>query len=310
MKKIYLVVVMIISILSLTSIKVIAQEQAVQQTNEVSILIEALNSTDASQRINAIRRLGELRATEAVQRLSQLIHTDPDPAIRGWCIRSLNIIATPEAIEAIRYAGQNDPDPRVRELALGIVSNLSNQQTVTQSNNQQVQPVNPTPQVVTQTPQPVDNVTVVNTPTTPIVTVTQPTRQRPRGRGLIIGGWSTFGATYGIAIFTGSFALSYWGWKLFIPFLGPILMGATELDLDSDDGPEITAMFWLTIWSLAQVAGISMAIAGHVLMSGDRNVETAGLLYHNEYFGFTVSPYAYQDHMGDNMGIMLSGVIF
>lgn len=297
----------LILILSALAVEVEAQTETTQNTEstnnatetqdtEITILVEQLNSTNVSNRVNAIKRLGELNASQTVPRLTELLKSDPNIDVRGWILRTLNRIGSAEAIEAITYCSQNDPDQRVRQLASNLLVTRSNQQTLnTQSVNTQPS------QTLSQTTQ-------------PTIIVEQPRRHKKRGFGLMIGGWSTFGGTFGAALITGSELMMTEdvAWELMIPFVGPILLGANNLDFDNeysdDDDIQIAAMFWLTIWSLAQVAGVTMAIIGHVMMSNDSNEQQQALtIFENDNFGVSITPYFYQNHSGNNIGISLSG---
>jgi hypothetical protein len=50
----------------------------------VPALLRLLEASDRSVRIDGIRALGDLRASEAVERLREVASNDPDPTVRGW----------------------------------------------------------------------------------------------------------------------------------------------------------------------------------------------------------------------------------
>jgi len=103
---------------------------------------------------------------------------------------------------------------------------------------------------------------------------------KKRARNMIAGGWGTFGSLYvsGLA-YALSLAImkSDGAWKPAVPLAGPLIMAA-DLDYDNESdlillgkasrGPEtpIMAAVLMTVWALAQGAGLAMAIYGHVTM--------------------------------------------
>jgi hypothetical protein len=92
-------------------------------------------------------------------------------------------------------------------------------------------------------------------------------RRRSRARGLMIGGWTTFGATYaasltagvvGIDIADGDERQRKWGRRMTIPIGGPI---AAAFVTESATGTLFTVLT-----SAAQTAGLVMGIAGTVMV--------------------------------------------
>ena len=102
-----------------------------------------------------------------------------------------------------------------------------------------------------------------------------------RGLGLMITGWSLFVGSYAITALSGAAVIDNCdasdnydcrklGGSLMIPVLGPFL-AAPEIN-------SMTGRFALVIFpGLAQVAGLSMGIAGTVLFARSRRTYTAAL---------------------------------
>lgn len=86
------------------------------QTPGAAEHIAMLSDPDANQRVQAARRLGELRAEEAVVPLARRLSEDERPEVRGWCLRALSQIGTEDAVSAMMLA-RRDPDSRVSALA-------------------------------------------------------------------------------------------------------------------------------------------------------------------------------------------------
>ena len=98
--------------------------------------------------------------------------------------------------------------------------------------------------------------------------------QKRRGLGLMISGWSLFAASYGITALAGAAVIDSCdsddtydcrklGGSLMIPVLGPLL-ATSEVD-------SMTGRVGLVVFpGLAQVAGLSMGIAGTVLFARSR----------------------------------------
>lgn len=102
-----------------------------------------------------------------------------------------------------------------------------------------------------------------------------------RGLGLMITGWSLFVASYGITALSGAAIIDNCdasddydcrklGGSLMIPVLGPFL-ATSEVD-------NMTGRFALVVFpGLAQVAGLSMGIAGTVLFARSRRTYSAAI---------------------------------
>jgi len=90
-------------------------QEAVVSTLERNI--QGLQARSSSERIRAVRALGELGDTDAVEPLSRVARTDPLPAVRAWAIRMIYRLGTTEGMSVVREAGDSDNDERVRETA-------------------------------------------------------------------------------------------------------------------------------------------------------------------------------------------------
>ena len=86
-----------------------------QTVSATAFLESALLDGDRNEKAEAIRELGRLRSTAALQTLS-LGLTDDDPKIRELALETLETIDDPEAMAAIASASL-DTDPRVRAAA-------------------------------------------------------------------------------------------------------------------------------------------------------------------------------------------------
>lgn len=270
--------------------------QAKESIDELMIKLE---SSDPTDRAYAAKTLGELKVVSAVPKLKERLKSDPDVKVRGWCVRALAEIGTEDAIEGLKESASSDPDLKVRELAQKL---LKEKGVDIEAPSSSIQRESGPPQV--QTHQPPQQSTYSQTPIyvtptapPPSVVVTKP--QKKPGKGLVVGGWSTFGGTYGAAIFVGSFGLgASWGWKFMLPIVGPVVVVATEIDYDDeyDNEEEYTLTFWCVIWTLAQAAGITMAIVGHSIMSKAEEKQEHGfvltpILSKEGLFGLSFSGY-------------------
>ncbi len=167
------------------------------------------------------------------------------------------------------------------EVAGGPVAEEPAAETVTVTTTSEVAETSDTPaepgQDLSQPATEVDNVRVVSYPAPPpepteAPPVYQP--QRRRGIGLMITGWSLFAASYGITALSGAALIDNCsssdgydcrklGGSLMIPVLGPFLA--------TSEVQTMSGRFALVFFpGLAQVAGLSMGVAGTVLFARSR----------------------------------------
>lgn len=250
-----------------------------------------LRSSDPAVRLDATRALGELGDPAAIEPLTNTARTDPRPEIRGWALRSLGRIGTPEAIAVVRVVGQRDTDERVRSLAARILASAPAASTAPTAEAPPPAPVSiveAQPAAPAPPPDPGWNQPAAAPPQAQVVPQPSPgdvggepvvvlmpqevtdgrahqlelRRQRRAGLGLRISGWITFGVTYFTSFMAGvgiTMEDEDDGWPLMLPLVGPAVMGFRLMD-EGENGVAALAI----IWSVAEIAGFSMAIAGHV----------------------------------------------
>jgi hypothetical protein len=232
-----------------------AEEAGVEQQ------IQALTALDPIERADAAQALGEAGDPSAVPALLQTLRSDPVAEVRGWAVRALHQIGTPEATAAVSGAARGDADERVRSLA----SRLSGVPAAVPSAFDGA----PQPQAQLQTYTPY--------PETYGIQGQSPYRHSGRARrpgfGLRLAGWITFGVTYGMSFLAAvgvTIADAEEGWPLFLPLVGPAIVG-TQVWADDEDLAGVGILTWVI--SLAQIAGFTMALIGHVRRSRARNNE-------------------------------------
>ena len=210
--------------------------------------LAGLEALDPVDRIAAVRALGESRDQAAVGPLAQVLRSDPSPEVRGWAIRALMAIGTPEARSAVATAAQQDSDERVRSLAveqLGTAASAPwSPSEATAPPQQRRGPFGPG--------------------------IRQRRQRRHPGLGLLIAGWSVFGVTYLASLIAGAATTAEGDdstWPLFLPVAGPII----EAAFIWDDPWGIAPLGALALLDgLAQIAGLTLAIIGHVRRSRHR----------------------------------------
>jgi hypothetical protein len=115
-------------------------------------------------------------------------------------------------------------------------------------------------------------------------------RQRSRARGLLIGGWTTFGVTYAAALTIGVASIDLaeddhrqrmWGRRMAIPIGGPF---AAAFVSDSATGTLFTVLT-----GAAQLTGIAIGTAGAVMLSRQKR---------DPNFAFAIVPGRTGAHMG------------
>jgi hypothetical protein len=94
---------------------------AVQQTgarqDSVEQQLQLLNGPEDRARADAAVQLGRLKATRAVQPLSQVLNGDRSATVREAAARALGLIEAPAALPALQHAAQADDDRDVRHSA-------------------------------------------------------------------------------------------------------------------------------------------------------------------------------------------------
>ncbi|MBW2263915.1 MAG: hypothetical protein JRG91_18295 [Deltaproteobacteria bacterium] len=135
---------------------------------------------------------------------------------------------------------------------------------------------------------------------------------RSTGRGLIIGGWITFGVLYVPGLIAGiSSIVKYpgaYGALYFIPGIGPIVVGALTIswggiadDLSGNTGVVSSAAKIaggiLISWGILQLGAMAMIVAGHLMYS--RYKATLGeITIPNTKIAFRLTPIATRETMG------------
>jgi hypothetical protein len=208
--------------------------------------LRALGALDVTERVNAARALAELADPETVPALTQALRSDPNPIVRGWIVRALGEINNAQARAAITVAAQQDADERVRELAGQLI-----------------------PEARAATPQVYDPAMYAHVETSP-------RRQRRPGHGLRVGGWIVLGSSYGISMIMGMVGMLMEPelmWPMLLPIVGPAVSGTLLIQEGWDELIVLGIIGW--VMSAAQIAGLTMAIVGHVRGRRAREEETA-----------------------------------
>jgi hypothetical protein len=204
---------------------------------------------------------------------------------------SISILVLAFSIPSVCLA-QNEP---AGEQEIGNETGEASQE---QAEEQTVDSVEPAPaEVETVQPAPAPE------PSPAIVEAQSAPRQRVRmpGRGLVIAGWSLFGAGYLISATTGIIMWDSvrYGWFPIIPVVGSAMYGVHLFSMEGDDA-ERTAYRMLGVLmfipSIMQAGGLALAIAGHVRRSRWQRE-------HGEFAFFPIGPQ-------NTPGLSLSGVFF
>jgi hypothetical protein len=94
---------------------------AVQQTSvrqdSVEQQLQLLNGAEDRVRADAAVQLGRMKATRAVQPLTQMLNGDRSAAVREAAARALGLIEAPSSLTALQHAAQADDDHEVRHSA-------------------------------------------------------------------------------------------------------------------------------------------------------------------------------------------------
>jgi hypothetical protein len=84
---------------------------------DVEHYLGRLADADEGVRLDAVTRLGRLRAAQACDPLAATLACDQSPAVREAAARSLAILGDPKALPALLRAAQGDSDRDVRRAA-------------------------------------------------------------------------------------------------------------------------------------------------------------------------------------------------
>jgi HEAT repeat protein len=94
---------------------------AVQQTgarqDSVEQELQLLNGPEDRVRADAAVQLGRMKATRAVQPLTQMLNGNRSAAVREAAARALGLIEAPSSLPALQHAAQADDDRDVRHSA-------------------------------------------------------------------------------------------------------------------------------------------------------------------------------------------------
>jgi HEAT repeat protein len=93
------------------------ERQSIQDINQFSSVVHALQSTSRDSRKEAARKLGELGLEDAVEPLSLALFDEEDVSVRIQIIEALSQIGTDGAIAGIMDV-LDDPDDNVRKAAV------------------------------------------------------------------------------------------------------------------------------------------------------------------------------------------------
>lgn len=132
--------------------------------------------------------------------------------------------------------------------------------------------------------------------------------------GLIIGGWITFGVSYLPALGWGAYTATVYGPSAVfcIPVFGPLIVGFMSFTTSSiwgsyESSSEVSGIMiglgvFFVFWGLIQGAGLSMAIAGHVIKDEPAQAMLKKLTWKNRRVGMTVAPMATRE--GGGLGLV------
>lgn len=231
--------------------------------------VEALDSSDAARRLDAARALAR-HGEAALPHLLRAMQADPVAEVRGWAARSLWEIGADQGRQAVREAARNDPDERVRGLCAMLAGEPGTPSAAPSPDAPPpgASPAAPQLQVQPQY-QPAPPMGYQAYPRYAFGAT--PERRSRGGRIMSIVGWAATGVFYVGSVVVGAALLaeeednSYW---LLVPLVGPAVYG-TYLFVRADDWEwfePVAVILGLICWadSLLQLAGLSLAIAGHV----------------------------------------------
>jgi hypothetical protein len=132
--------------------------------------------------------------------------------------------------------------------------------------------------------------------------------------GLIIGGWITFGVSYIPALGWGAYTATLYGPSAVfcIPVFGPLIVGFMSFTTSSiwgsyEGSNEVSGIMiglgvFFVFWGLIQGAGLSMAIAGHVIKDPPAQAMLKKLTGKNRRVGMTLAPMATRE--GGGLGLV------
>jgi hypothetical protein len=97
---------------------VVARAQALDdRQTEITHNLEHLRNPDEQARVDAVVRLGRLKAQRAVDPLAATLAGDSSPKVREAAAKALGMIGSPKALPALERAAEADGDRDVRHSA-------------------------------------------------------------------------------------------------------------------------------------------------------------------------------------------------
>jgi hypothetical protein len=90
---------------------------AEERQTEISNNLEHLRNPDEQARVDAVSRLGRLKAARAVDPLAATLAGDSSPRVREAAAKALGMIGSPKGLPALQHAALNDNDRDVRHSA-------------------------------------------------------------------------------------------------------------------------------------------------------------------------------------------------
>jgi hypothetical protein len=94
-----------------------AAQPAAWASDAAGSQLQQLNNADDHVRADAAVQLGRLKATRAVQPLTQVLNADRSASVREAAARGLGLIGSADALPALQRAAQADEDRDVRHSA-------------------------------------------------------------------------------------------------------------------------------------------------------------------------------------------------
>jgi hypothetical protein len=216
-------------------------------------LVRSLTANEWETRSRAARELGERGDPSAVPALILVLERDSSAVVRGWAVRALDQLGTPEAREAVAAAAQSDTDPRVRELAIRVAGLAS--RPIGERRAHEIAP--PRAEAIEDRGEEAEGASA------------EPTESEAPapGRRTIAYGWGILGASYGLALLSGTVLMTLGeeellphAWKLYLPVVGPIVAATTAMR--EPDFVTLSALHW--IWSGIQITGLVVLVVGYV----------------------------------------------
>jgi HEAT repeat protein len=88
-----------------------------ERQTEITHNLEHLRNPEEQARLDAVVRLGRLKAQRAVDPLAATLAGDSSPKVRDAAARALGMIGSPKALPALQRAAEADNDRDVRHSA-------------------------------------------------------------------------------------------------------------------------------------------------------------------------------------------------